>query len=65
MVPSYNAIVFTADRKLGFNGFVKYRKISRIGFPNKFLEFITKQYPKWVYVTFYSRVDNTSFVIKR
>jgi hypothetical protein len=58
----YNAIVYTGQKELGNQGYVKYRKISNV---NRFIEFISKKYPLWVFFNLYDKKTNEQSCIKR
>jgi hypothetical protein len=49
----FNIIVFTGNKLIGNDGFVKYRKVNDI---NKFVSFISNKYPLWKFATIYDNV---------
>ena len=58
----YNAIVYTGNKTIGNNGYVKYRKISNL---SRFIDFTEKKYPLWVFMNVYDKATNDKQCIKR
>lgn len=60
--PLFNAITFTGDKTIGAEGFVKYRKISSI---DRHVNFISRKYPDWRFITFYNKATNEKTIITK
>jgi hypothetical protein len=58
----FNGIVYTGNKSIGNQGYVKYRKISS---RDKFVKFIEGKYPAWVFINLYDRKTNDKECIKK
>ena len=59
---TFNAITFTGDLTQGNKGFVKYKKIHS---KERHIQFISRKYPLWRFITFYDKQTNEKQLIKK